>query len=407
MVQKRRSKKTFKKVSNRNRKQKNKGRQTRRRNINRKQKGLRNKKTHLGGDNENENKIQVIDINNPNSFKEFDSNATTDIKVAMTENTMVVGGPKQIEVWNWKNPTEPRRIINNDTGLLLFDIAIHGKMVVTSSQSIHDNAYSVKVWNVETGGLLHTFDHNFTMNRVAIHDKYVVSVCTRTGTVNVWNLEKDGDNKLEHTLQAEGLNTVAIHGQYVVSGMGIGSQDWTVKVWNVETGRLLHTFDNGNLVTSVAIHDKYVVSGSYKTVKVWNLEKDGDDKLEHTLEGLSGWVASVAIQKINDTEIRVVSLSASKTATTIKVWPVLRLRASAAEADEAQRAEREASRKRGMFRLGMRRRAESADAEEGDDGLFGNKEEKLSGITYHLAMNGSHIARVFRNKDNKSTILEL
>ena len=79
-------------------------------------------------------------------------------------------------------------------------------------------------------------------------------------------------------------------GSRVVSG----SLDKTVKVWNVETGELLHTLEgHSGWVMSVAMDGSRVVSGSEdKTVKVWNVETG---ELLHTLEGHSKVVRRVAV----------------------------------------------------------------------------------------------------------------
>ncbi|MDJ0581561.1 hypothetical protein [Crocosphaera sp.] len=90
--------------------------------------------------------------------------------------------------------------------------------------------------------------------------------------------------------------------------------DKTIKVWNSETGELLHTLKgHSSYVTSVAISsdDQRIVSGSLdNTIKVWNIETG---QLLRTLEGHSDWVNSVAISK----DGTIVSGSAD---TDIRVW---------------------------------------------------------------------------------------
>ena len=55
--------------------------------------------------------------------------------------------------------------------------------------------------------------------------------------------------------------------------VGSASLDNTVKVWNVETGKLLHTLEGHDAgVFRVAIHGSRVVSGSGdKTVRFWDI----------------------------------------------------------------------------------------------------------------------------------------
>ena len=63
------------------------------------------------------------------------------------------------------------------------------------------------------------------------------------------------------------VNSVAFDAQHIVSG----SRDKTIKVWDRETGALVHTLTgHGDWVTSVALDGQHIVSGSEdKTIKVW------------------------------------------------------------------------------------------------------------------------------------------
>ena len=95
------------------------------------------------------------------------------------------------------------------------------------------------------------------------------------------------------------------------------SWDDTIKVWELNTGRLLNTLEgHSSAVYSVAISsdNSKIVSGSGrwdKTIKVWDLNTG---KLLNTLEGHSSWVSSLAISSDNS---KIVSGSADKT---IKIW---------------------------------------------------------------------------------------
>ncbi|MCP4428885.1 MAG: hypothetical protein GY803_30750, partial [Chloroflexi bacterium] len=82
-----------------------------------------------------------------------------------------------------------------------------------SSCRSHSDGYSssdhtVKVWDIETGGLLHTLEGH---------------------TAGVDNLLLTGDGRL--------LSSCRSHSD------GYSSSDHTVKVWDIEMGRLLHTLE--------------------------------------------------------------------------------------------------------------------------------------------------------------------
>ena len=74
-----------------------------------------------------------------------------------------------------------------------------------------------------------------------------------------------------------------------------GSEDKTIKLWNMPDGALLRTLDHASSVRSAAISPdvKLLVSGLYDhSIKLWNLP---DGTLLRTLTGHTGYVLSVAI----------------------------------------------------------------------------------------------------------------
>ncbi|WP_442940762.1 protein kinase domain-containing protein [Nostoc sp.] len=131
-------------------------------------------------------------------------------------------------------------------------------------------------------------------------------------TVKIWNIQS---RKEIRTLSghSDWVYAVAISpdGKTIVSG----SKDKTIKVWNLNTGKEIYTLTgHTDYVNSVAISPdgQTLVSGSYdKTIKVWNLKLGQEIR---TITGHSGAVLSVAISQDGKT---IVSGSKDKT---IKVW---------------------------------------------------------------------------------------
>ncbi|WP_193788912.1 caspase family protein, partial [Xenococcus sp. PCC 7305] len=152
-----------------------------------------------------------------------------------------------------------------------------------------------------------------------------VRTYTPNSVSNSEQLETINNNSITHNpnfqynlaLNIEGhsdlVRSLAIssNGQHIVSG----SEDDTIKVWNLKTGNLENTLEgHSDDVRSLVISSdgqRIISGGGDHTIKVWNL-KTGD--LENTLEGHSGSVRSVAIS--NDGQ-RIVSGSGDHT---IKVW---------------------------------------------------------------------------------------
>ena len=165
---------------------------------------------------------------------------------------------------------------------------------------------TIKVWNLHTGKLSRNFaGHSDTVETVAISaDGHIIVSGSRDKTIKVWNLHT---RELIRTLagHSDQVYCVAISadGQIIVSG---GSEE-TIKVWNLHTGELIRTIGehlwwvnsadghSHNVVKTVAISPdgQTFVSGSDDgTIRVWNLHTG---KLIRTLAGHSNSVYCVAI----------------------------------------------------------------------------------------------------------------
>ena len=131
-------------------------------------------------------------------------------------------------------------------------------------------------------------------------------------TLKVWDLEIGSELRtLSGHSGAVWAVAVTPDGRQVVSGSG----DKTLKVWDLETGSELHTLSgHSDWVNAVAVtpDGRQVVSGSAdKTLKVWDLETGSE---LHTLSGHSVTVFAVAVTPDGR---QVVSGSGDKT---LKVW---------------------------------------------------------------------------------------
>jgi WD40 repeat protein len=134
---------------------------------------------------------------------------------------------------------------------------------------------------------------------------------SQDGTLKIWNLNT---GKLVRTITAHDGSINAISttpdGLQVISG----SDDKTLKIWNLNTGNLEHTIPAHNRsVNAVSITpDGLVISGSDdKTLKVWNL-KTG--KVLHTLVGHRATVTAVIA--VNNKWV----VSGSSYNDTLRVW---------------------------------------------------------------------------------------
>ncbi len=107
-------------------------------------------------------------------------------------------------------------------------------------------------------------------------------------TIKIWNLETGA---CTHTLQGhqDTVRSLAFAQGKLISG----SDDNTIKIWNLETGACTHTFQgHQDTVRSLAFAQGKLISGSDdNTIKIWNLETGA---CTHTFQGHQDTVRSLA-----------------------------------------------------------------------------------------------------------------
>ena len=153
------------------------------------------------------------------------------------------------------------------------------------------NGSSLEVWDLESGAALQYFIEHSLVNAVALHPngRQAVSASDDETTVKLWDVET-GACSLTLQGHSSAVLAVALHpdGRRAMSA----SRDETLKVWDLETGVCLRTLAGhskkstrstlkerlgtgvASTVNAVALHPdgRWAVSGSDdKTLKVWDL----------------------------------------------------------------------------------------------------------------------------------------
>jgi WD40 repeat protein len=145
------------------------------------------------------------------------------------------------------------------------------------------------------GTLIRTFEgHSNSVKSVAVlsNGKEAISG-SEDNTLKLWNIES-GECARTFEGHSNSVDSVAVlpNGKEAISG----SADSTLKLWNIESGECVRTFEgHSDWVTSVAVlpNRKEAISGSYdKTLKLWNIESG---ECVRTFEGHSSSVTSVAV----------------------------------------------------------------------------------------------------------------
>jgi WD40 repeat protein len=179
---------------------------------------------------------------------------------------------------------------------------------------------SVKLWNLNTGEELASFDlHSQRISSLAFDSVgKMLASASFDGTVKIWDAKAE---KLLHTLPKK--NSKVYFTKFIKKAGGtsnnsvIASYNSDIGMWNPITGEKIRTFlGHSQPITSTAVSFQRNLLASAcrdRTIKLWNLDTG---ELLTTLKGHSGKVESLAFNRDGN-----ILVSAAQDRT-IKVWQI-------------------------------------------------------------------------------------
>ena len=171
---------------------------------------------------------------------------------------------------------------------------------------------NVKIWELETGQLIHNFKQGRGINAIAFSpDGRLLATGSNGNIVKLWEIAT-GEQVRELVGHSQDINSIAFSpdGENLISG----SSDMTIKLWSVASGELLNTLiGHIDWVKSVVFpHRKTIISASAdKSIKFWDV---ATGKILESFIGHSKDVNSIVLTPDGKT---LVSASSDKT---IKIW---------------------------------------------------------------------------------------
>jgi WD40 repeat protein len=182
-------------------------------------------------------------------------------------------GDHTVRVWDIESSSDVH-ILKEHTGEVS-DIAVTpgDRYALSASQD-----GTVKVWDIQAGQIIHTFKgHQYGVKSVTVTpDGRRALSASLDSTVKVWDLESRQELRTftDHTGQVFNV-AVTPDGQRALSTAFDGVSS-TVKVWDIETGRVVCTVHANDVVNEVAVmpDSRFIICATYRKLMVWDIETD-------------------------------------------------------------------------------------------------------------------------------------
>jgi WD40 repeat protein len=182
-----------------------------------------------------------------------------------------------LRVWDPARPPRPETASGHRGHVSEIAVTADGRRAVSASWD-----GTAKVWEVESGRLLHTLRTDRPLHTLALTPDGRLAVAGAAGgTVYVWELEAGRElHVLTGHRAAVARVAVTPDGRRAISA----SDDYTVRVWDLDTGHSIHTLEGhhgGVRAIAVTPDGRRLVSGSHpvgmgglgpSALRVWDLD---------------------------------------------------------------------------------------------------------------------------------------
>jgi WD40 repeat protein len=203
------------------------------------------------------------------TFKGHDD-AVTGLAV-VGDTLLTAGNDKTLKHWQLGSGKMIRQMTGHSGGITSLAVSRDGKVALTGSSD-----RSLKLWNLGTGKDVKTITgHADSVTAVALSPsgKWAASG-SADNTVRVWYLPDDGKDVEPIVLEGHTREVTAI--AFLSEGRILSaSQDQTMRLWNVEDGKLSLTFKgHKNWITSLAVSSdgkQAITTSDDLTIKVWDM----------------------------------------------------------------------------------------------------------------------------------------
>jgi WD40 repeat protein len=260
--------------------------------------------------------IKLRDINSKNLL--YTSRVHTQVtSISFSPNGILASASddKTIKLWNLKNKglEEILTLQGHLRAVKSIAFSPDGKILASGSWD-----KTIKLWDVDTGREIITLTgHKLQVSAVAFNPhSHLLASASFDRTVCLWELPINSQLKNCPYCTLSGHTRAVLAIAFSPDGkMATGSDDNTIKLWDVNTGQLIHTLSGHSwsvVALAFSIDGNILVSGSWdKTIKLWQISTMAE------ITTISGHLESVSAIAVNPVAQLIASSSRDNT---IKLW---------------------------------------------------------------------------------------
>ncbi len=268
--------------------------------------------------------VRLWDVSSGQTLRTFSGHSSGVWSIAISPDGQILASgsdDQTVRLWDISSGKALRTLQGHTGWVWCVAFSPKGKILASSGAD-----QTIRLWDVKAGQAIRILQgHTSIVRSVAFSSdgQFLVSGSVDK-TVRLWNVDTgnvlavlQGHNRPVSSVSFSPIPPNPPYQEGLGGIVASGSDDGTVKLWDIRTGKCIQIQAHTDWIQSVAFSPdgNILASGSHdRTIKLWDVNTG---QLLRTLQGHTGWIWSVAFSPEGET------IASSSQDGTIKVWDVL------------------------------------------------------------------------------------